>query len=201
MSSKNRFSRGRVSGSFKAVLAMLFIGGALAPPIVAAPIITYSLSTVGSLYQYTYTISGYSFAANQELDIDFDPALYGTLSNGVAPSGFDLLLFQPNNPPQAFGEYSALALTNNPSLIGTFSVEFTYLGSGVPQAQTFNIYDDNFVPFHGTGSVVASGTTVLMQVAVAPEPATGWLLSGVLGMAATFSAVRRNYRRLPKKTA
>ena len=38
-----------------------------------------------------YSIGGITLQANEEIDIRFDPALYGTLSNGVAPPDFSLL--------------------------------------------------------------------------------------------------------------
>src|SRR4051794_28013889 len=82
-----------------------------------AAVINFTVTNVGAnVFRYNYTVSAVTFQANQELDIRFDPALYSTLTSGVAPSGFSLDLFQPNNPPQAFGDYSAVALVNNPSL-------------------------------------------------------------------------------------
>jgi hypothetical protein len=135
--------------------------------------IDFQVSNLGSnVYRYTYLVSGFSFLTNQELDIRFNPALYGTLSNGVAGSGFNLVLLQPNNPPGAFGDYSALALVDNPSLAGPFRVDVTFLGSGQPGSQPFlvNQFDAN----HNLIGTIATGVTGI------PEPVTFWL--GGLGV-------------------
>ena len=143
----------------------------LAVGLSASPIVQYQLTTSGNTGTYQYFVSGFDFLANQALDIQFGQIgpnnLFGQLSNGKAPAGFDLILFQPNNPPQAPGDYSALALVNHPSLTGTFSVDFTLTGTGVPGSQLFTIsqFDSsgNFV------SLLASGSTQLAGSAV-PEP-------------------------------
>lgn len=153
---------------------LIFIAGLFSINLMSA-VIAFEVSEVGvtaagdTLYRYTYSPEGFTLPQNSEIDIRFDPALYGELSNGVAPAEFDLLLLQPNNPPGAFGDYSALALIDNPPLSGVFSVDFTFLGAGVPGAQPWlvNQFDEqgNFV------STIASGTTA-SSTAVVPEPAT-----------------------------
>jgi hypothetical protein len=119
------------------------------------------------LYQIDYVVSGIQFQMNQELDIRFDPALFDSLSNGSAGPGFDVLLLQPDNPPGAFGDYSAMALVNSPSLSSMFRVVVRYHGAGSPGPQPFaiNQFDANgrFV------SVVDRGTTQ-SPLTFAPEP-------------------------------
>ena len=108
--------------------------------------IQVQVTTLGSSsYRFTYFLSNFTFQANQELAIQFDPTLFATLSNPVAPAGFSVVLLQPNNPPGATGYFSARALVSNPSLLGQFSVDFLYLGSGYPAAQPFivNQLDQN----------------------------------------------------------
>ena len=138
-------------------------------------------------YRYTYVVSDFTFALDQELDIRFDPTLYGTLSNGAAGSDFAVLLLQPNNPPGAFGDFSALALAQNPSLAVVFSVDFTFLASGKPGAQPFlvNQFDasGNFV------STLTSGSTTLQETA--PEPACLLLTGAGLLMTAMLRSIRR----------
>jgi hypothetical protein len=158
----------------------------------SALLIQYQVSVLdGDLQRYNYSISGITLQTNQELDIRFDPALYGSLSNGVAPEGFDLLLLQPNNPPGTFGDYSALALVDDPPLSGEFRVDFTYIGGGTPGSQPFliNQYDEGqqFV------ATIASGTTV----AAVPEP-TSFALFGV---SLVTGAIVRAVRRHPPFTA
>jgi hypothetical protein len=81
----------------------------------------------------------------------------------MAPDDFDVLLLQPDNPPGSPGVYSALALVDNP-LLGPFSVDFTFLGSGAPGAQPFFINQ-----LDASGNLVSSegGSTTPI-----PEPAT-----------------------------
>src|SRR5688572_3705843 len=112
---------------------LTLILGVMAVNVLCAGI-TFEVSDAGltqsgdSVYRYTYTLSGFTFQENMELDIRFDPALFSSLSNPVAPVDFDTLILQPNNPPGAFGDYKPLALIDNPSLSGLFSVDFTLIG-------------------------------------------------------------------------
>src|SRR6478672_4816592 len=86
---------------------------------------TTFLGTVNGQSQFrdNYTLLDTALQTNQALDIDFDPALYGTLSNGQGPANFSILLLQPNNPPGAAGLFSALALSTTQPPI-SFSVSF-----------------------------------------------------------------------------
>src|SRR5215831_7571648 len=101
-----KYLRGRLlRGS--TLLALLTAAGA---GTLGAITIDFQASSLGQgLYRLDYLVSGIQLQMNQELDIRFDPALYGSLSNGVAGPDYDLLLLQPNNPPGVFGDYSALA--------------------------------------------------------------------------------------------
>jgi hypothetical protein len=146
-----------------------------------------------SMLQVTYLLSNFTFEANQELDIEFDPTLYSTMSNGQAPSGFAVTLFQPDNPPGAPGDFSALALTNGPSVSGSFSVDVVYFGSGQPgpQSYTVNQFDNqgNFV------ATVDSGYTGLADnTAGVPEPGSFWLGGMGLMIGAAWWVIRRRSR-------
>ena len=163
----------------------------LAFSLSASPIVQFQITTHGNTETYQYFVSGVDFLANQELDIQFGQIgpnnVFGQLSNGKAPAGFDVLLFQPNNPPQAPGDYTALALVDHPSLSGTFSVDVTLTGAGVPGPQFFTIsqFDSNgmFV------SLLASGNAQLAASA-APEPASFLPCGMVLVIAGIFWARR-----------
>lgn len=143
----------------------------------------------GPAYRYNYFLSGFNFQVNQELDIKFDPALFGLLSNGVAGPGFSVSLFQPDNPPGTFGDYSALAVVNNPPLTGPFRVDVIFKGAGRPGAQPFlvNQFDANF-NFLFT---IESGTTIPLGSSAVPEPGTVWLGGGAVLMGCVFRIVRR----------
>ena len=171
------------------VLCMLSLVTALSAGSLAAANVSFQITSLGSNnYRYDYSVSGIQFQVNQELDIRFDPSLYGTLSNGSALPGFDLLLLQPNNPPGVFGDYSAMALLNNPSLSGTFRVNVHFLGNGLPGSQPFFI---NQLDANGTLlAQITSGNSTQVGGAV-PEPA-GWTLAGAAFlMGGVWWAVRR----------
>jgi PEP-CTERM motif len=140
-----------------------------AGPLTAGTIWFTTTSLGGNSYRYEYAIN-FSLLQNQEVDLRFDPALYTGLNNGTANSDFQLALLQPGNPSGAFGDYSILALIDNPSLVGPFSVEFMFLGAGLPGGQPYFVHQ-----FDPTGQniigTLASGNT-------APEPSS-WLLAGV----------------------
>jgi hypothetical protein len=190
---------------------ILLLSALLAFSLSATTIIQYQVSTSGVTGSYQYTVTGFvatqpcpdnmAITCNNEIDIGFDPTVFDQLSNGVAPADFSLLLFQPNDPPQAPGDYSALAIVNNPSLAGPFSVAFTFnpgTSSGVPCSsstdfcQNFSIesFDSNGF-FEG---FAATGVTTPLVVVPAPEP-VGFLLSGVglmIVSAIGILAFRRN---------
>ena len=100
-------------------LPRILLLSALLAVSLSATTIQYQVTTNGTTGTYQYFVSGFvaqqscpanqSIQCNNEIDILFDTPLFSQISNGVAPAGFDLLLFQPNNPPQAAGDYSALA--------------------------------------------------------------------------------------------
>lgn len=178
--------------------------GCLAAELSGAPIgIGVQVTNLGSnSYRDTYSISGFA-SPDVELDIYFDPALYGTLSNGVAQpsSDWNLLLFQPNNPPGAFGDYSLAANVANPSLAGPFSVDFAFLGSGQPGSQPFQIFElaQNSqlagVPCDSAGDFTCATTP--QGASGIPEPASFSLVAaGVL-----IGSVLRTARRRTGKMA
>jgi hypothetical protein len=155
-------------GARKALLLGLWT--ALTAGQLTAGSIWYQVTSLGgNSYRYDYTIN-FSLLQNQEVDLQFDPALYTGLNNGTATTDFRLRLLQPGNPFGAFGDYSILALIDNPSLTGPFSVEFTYLGAGGPGGQPYLIHQ-----FDPTGQNIIA---TLDSGSTAPEPAS-WLLAGV----------------------
>lgn len=186
-------------------LALSCLVGLVAVSLNAAPLIQYQVSTVGTtgtgqaLFQLNYLISGFTLFENAEIDIRFNPAVFGELSNGVAGPGFDLLLFQPNRPPGAFGDYSALA-GPNASLSGTFRVDFT-LASNVTLTpndprliQEFFIFDNNPGPSQHP-ELPFQGFTTAVPVDSVPEP---WSIS-LCGVALMVGGARHALRLLARK--
>ncbi len=171
----------------------LFVGAVLVTGILPAATIQFDVTGLGSnSFRYNYFVSGTTFQANQELDIRFDPARYSNLSNPVAGSGFKASVFQPNNPPGVFGDYSALALTNNPSLAGPFSVDFSFSGPGQPGSQPYSInqFDQggNFVSTIETGV-----TSPRVPTTGVPEPASVTLC----GISVFLIGIRSIFRCAP----
>lgn len=149
--------------------------------------ITSTVSAVGvdgngdTVYRYVYDLQDFPLTLNEELDIRFAVDVFKTLSNGVAPAGFDLQLFQPNMPPGVDGDYSLLAMVDNPSMSGVFSVDVTLLPGATLQAQQYfvNRYDDD-------GTFL---NTVSLGLTDVPEPSgfgfgvLGFMSVGLLGAA------------------
>jgi hypothetical protein len=168
---------------------------ALAAVHMAAGTIQYKVTPLGtngvgeSIYQYSYFLSGFDFrdagGVEDEFDITFDPSIFDQLSNGVAPAGFDLLLFQPNVPIGAPGDYNALVTVDQPSLNGTFSVTAALkntatLPTGTALDQTFTIDEFDTSGAHPVASPATGpalilstpGVTSPLVVTGIPEPAS-----------------------------
>jgi hypothetical protein len=174
---------------FRSAFLVAFLGASL-----SAMTIKFSTAAVGTtgggetIFRFSYDLSGVSLLLNQELDVRFDPAVYSSLLNPVAPAAlFDLLVLQPNNPPGAFGDYSLLALVNNPSTAGPFSVDATLVaGQALPSSQPFfiNQIDSN----GGFVSLIYNG------LATNPVPEPGTLLmagAGFIGVLLLRAAQKR----------
>jgi hypothetical protein len=144
-------------------------------------------------YVYTYFLTGISVGLYEGIDVQFDASLYGTLSGATTESGFTDELLQPNNPPGAYGDYITWATVNNPPLTGPFTVDFTYLGPGLPGPQVFNI--DQFDSNGNLVNTIGSGETTPFTAPV-PEPATVSLyLSGLICLVVFGTLVRRRSAR------
>lgn len=136
--------------------------------------------------RYTYYLTDITLLSGQELNIRFDPALFGSLSNATASPGFSVMLFQPNQPPGAFGDLSALSTMNQTSSTASFSLEFLYLGQGLPGPQPYFINQFNV---NGGFTTLESGLT--SPASPVPEPGTLALCGAVLFVCGTWRAVRR----------
>ena len=189
----------------KMLVTAIFVG-VLAAQLRAGSIGYQETSLGGNSYTYTYFLSGFNLSVNQALDIQFGASQYGVLSNGVVGSGFSLMLLQPNNPQGAFGDYLAEATVNNPSLAGTFRVNFTYLGQGLPGAQAYVV--DQFDQNNNFVSVIGSGTTTPQgsggtggsgsgTQTDTPEPAA--FLLGGLGLLAISIGGRLRWRKAAER--
>ncbi len=131
-----------------------------ASPSFAANIIYQAVNLVDTtagedLWQYRYTVTNHTFAANNGFSIFFDPAAYKNLESPapfVNPD-WDILAIQPDELLPDAGSYDALALVNAASTLDQFVISFVWSGIGTPGSQAFELYDDAF-------NVIASGNTV-----------------------------------------
>ena len=168
------------------LMRLAFLAISTVGPLTAASITASStVSTNGSgdtVYHYVYTLVGGPLLLNQELEILFEAGLFGELSYdlNLVPQGFDVLLFQPNQPFGAPGRYSALALEDNLPSSAVFQVDAVFLGTGTPEAQVFSV-----------NQLDAQGGIVTLDLNGVPEPGTWWLgLSGLLAAGIVKAAGR-----------
>jgi hypothetical protein len=175
------------------------LGGTLFGTTFAGTIKYEVLPLGGSSYQYTYDLNGFTFQANEQLDIRFNPTLFASLWNASAPAGFDIQLLQPNNPPGDYGDYSALATMNNLSGSGSFTVDVSYFGAGLPGPQPFFINQ-----FDADGFYLATtdaGMTMDANAGIttdAPEPSSLCLVSALALFGAAWQ-IRRCKLSVPRQ--
>ena len=162
---------------------LLLFAGLMTSSSVFAGLVQYSTSPAssgggpsafgGTLYRYTFLVSGFNFQADQELDIRFDANKFSHINLvSSAQPGFSTLLLQPNNPSGSTGSFSALATLNNVTG-GNFILDAYYTGSGEPGSQLYFI---NQYTAGGsfTGTLLTGNT-----VSATPEPST-FALGGVM---------------------
>lgn len=166
-------------------LLVLSAGGTSTVPLAAGDI-DFQISQLSCgasgasapVYTYTYSLSGFDFqftgTAVNEVDIEFNPSVYGVLSDGL----------QLNNPPCATDACSAGATADHPSLAGTFQLDFAWIGprspldTGIALEQRFHIHTSANNPDDASvGNLISStsGATTFFAASAVPEPSTVFL--------------------------
>ena len=184
--------------------------GVLAALVLAAPagatVVRYdaALQDDGSWrYHYVVSVSAQGDGVGQ-FAVFFARELYANLRDWSAPTGWDALIQQPANGPGLVDDGLVDFCSQGPlgtcdgariapgSALGGFSVAFDWLGSGLPDRQTFEVRDpDDF-------ALVFAGTTV--GAAAVPAPPAVWLMTaGLFGVLAVRR--RRAMSVHPPRTA
>ena len=144
--------------------ALLYLTGAA-----QATTITYEYTDLADvvsdqdLWQVDYRVSDATFLADTGFFIDFDITSYTTLQD-PAPfvnGDWDPLVIPPIPDD---GSYDALALVDNASLADIFSLTFVWIGTGIPGAQPFSVYNETF-------TVIETGMTTAFNNGTVPMPA------------------------------
>ena len=177
-----------VTRRFAALLALLVCSHAAS----AAVSIQYTVVPMGgNVYRYVYSITNNGPGASLQLfDILFDTSLYLESSlQIVSPPAINAQWSQQilHSVPFAIpAAYDALAIAGGipaGATVSGFSVQFTWLGSGTPGAQPFQVFD----PI--TFALLQSGNTTAAQVAPIPSLST-WSF-GLLGLALAGAATHQ----------
>lgn len=143
----------------------------------------------GNVYKYVYSVTNPAggSAAVQDFYILFDSSLYqlnaatAIVSPAFIQSQWAQQILGP--VPGLQPAYDAFAIFGGIPVGGTvtgFSVQFTWLGSGTPGAQPFQIYNPT------TFALLQSGNTVLSPTPLA-VPAASTLSLVLIGCSLTFS--------------
>lgn len=179
-------------------LSLLFIAAGSLPAFSAA-IIEYEVTDLGDTtpgqdrWEYRYFVSGFTFSANQDFTIWFNPNSAMQLEQPSPPNAdWDVMVLQPDLVLPDRGAFDALALVGTPSLEQPFVVDFVSL-VGIPGAQAFDINE-----FDSQGNlvrVIESGFTVPAGI---PEPGTFWLIAaaGIYFAVLEYSAFFKRSSRL-----
>jgi len=159
---------------------LIFLAGTAQAAIISYKVTNLPDTTVGEdLWQVSFTVSDYSFNPNFGFQIFFDYGNFKNITPVSTSGGWDAIAFDPDLilGLSADGVYDAMALLDNASLATPFVVNFTWLGTEIPEIHYLKIYDDNF-------AVVESGQIVVQIESIsAPGPSTILLIVAViLGM-------------------
>lgn len=133
------------------------------------------------LFRYAYSLSDFPHSAGYGFSVVFDYLLYTSLETPTSVgSDWDVLSIQPDLALPDDGLFDALALVDAPATLTGFTIEFVWLGDGVPGSQPFAIYDSSF-------ATIESGLTVAAPPAEPPAPvpepsALGQILLGFIAL-------------------
>lgn len=171
--------------------SFLVILCSLTAPAHAASVQYDLLALGGNDYRYVYSVTNDgslgSGVALQLFDVLFDPAQYVesslTITTPPPLSGdWDQLILASS--PSVAAAYDAIALAGgiaDGTTVAGFAVDFTWIGTGTPGSQPYQIYDP------GTFDLLGQGVTT----SPVPVPAAWWLFASGLGTLLRFRPAPR----------
>jgi hypothetical protein len=119
----------------------------------------------GNKYQYVYTVTNDGSlgagVAVKLFDIVFDPANYRESSLKIVTSAplntqwNETILFSAPAIPAAYSSFSSTTGIAKNAKASGFSIEFEWIGAGMPSTQTFQVFDPN------TFSLLEQGITTV----------------------------------------
>jgi hypothetical protein len=135
---------------------------------VHAQVISYTATDVsGSTWDYNYTIANNTTSTINEFTVFAALGQYSSLSVASSPSSWSSLVAQPDPGIPADGYFDSQAISGGllaGSTLSGFSMQFTYLGSGTPGSQLFNIVDPNTFNTLAVGYTTAAGATQAPEI-------------------------------------
>lgn len=124
-------------------------------------------------WSYTYLVTG-TFTAFQGFNIFFGSGSYQNLQvTQTDPPDWLTLVTEPDPGLPADGLLTGLALADTNAIGVPFEIDFVWLGSGLPSAQSVEFFDGDF-------SVIATGQTT--PAGSVPEPGSLALTAGGLAL-------------------
>lgn len=149
----------------------------------------------GTSWRYDYTLFNDDTPSVpiEEFTIYFDGAYYANLTAAAGPTGWDILVIQPDVAIPDDGFFDGLSLSGPAAgfPISGFSVTFDFLGPGVPGIQAFDFADP------ATFATLSTGSTTLRSVP--PPPPDGSVPSpstlALVGFGAAMLGARKKRRQ------
>lgn len=166
------------------MIAKKLLGCSLAAVLawdVNATVVTYETTSLGAgAWQYDYSVTNNTLLSPiEEITIYFPLGLYSDLLSGSQPLNWDNIVVQPDPSLPADGFLDSLTLSAAilpGQTLAPFSIEFTWLGSGAPGSQFFEVVHP------ASFTVLDSGTTTaFLPPPSVPEPGT--IPLAILGVA------------------
>jgi hypothetical protein len=140
----------------------------------------------GNTWQYSYTLTNGLVPGNiGELTVFFSVGLYSNLASPASPGNWSPIVVQPDAslPQDGFYDVQALDAGLAPGQsVSEFTVDFTWLGTGTPGSQLFNIVNpvDYSTQYAGNTTLAGPPTQSAPEIDAASAAAALTLLCGGL---------------------